>query len=160
MKHCTFFLKSCSRSIANSTGGRECAAHHGMALEPLVPIGNMIEDKKIPWSTKHYIAPLLLELILCFCELASAMHHFHRFTIFSHITNNLGSSGGMTLFCKIHVGGCLKLKMNVQMPHTTARPDHCYQFWVTLVFTGQYLETSMCGTPGVHCTDGTEWSAF
>jgi hypothetical protein len=29
-----FFVKCCTLSSANSTGARECAAHHGMALEP------------------------------------------------------------------------------------------------------------------------------
>jgi trehalose-6-phosphatase len=34
VKRCILFMKFCTLSSANSTGARECAAHHGMALEP------------------------------------------------------------------------------------------------------------------------------
>jgi hypothetical protein len=34
VKRCKLFIKSCTLFSANSTGARECAAHHGIALEP------------------------------------------------------------------------------------------------------------------------------
>jgi hypothetical protein len=33
VKRCKLFMKCCKLSSINSTGARECAAHHGMALE-------------------------------------------------------------------------------------------------------------------------------
>jgi hypothetical protein len=34
VKRCKLFMKCCTLSSANSTSARECAAHHGTALEP------------------------------------------------------------------------------------------------------------------------------
>jgi hypothetical protein len=33
VKRCKFFMKCCTLFIGKSIGARECAAHHGMALE-------------------------------------------------------------------------------------------------------------------------------
>jgi hypothetical protein len=32
VKHCKLFMKCCTLSSVNSTGARECASHHAMAL--------------------------------------------------------------------------------------------------------------------------------
>jgi hypothetical protein len=34
MKRCKLFVKCCTLFSAKGIGARECAAHHGMALEP------------------------------------------------------------------------------------------------------------------------------
>jgi trehalose-6-phosphatase len=34
VKRCKLFMKCCTLFSANSIGARECAAHHGVALEP------------------------------------------------------------------------------------------------------------------------------
>jgi hypothetical protein len=34
VKRCNLFMKCCTLFSGNSIGTRECAAHHGMALEP------------------------------------------------------------------------------------------------------------------------------
>jgi hypothetical protein len=63
-------------------------------------------------------------------------HYLHHFTILLNITNQLGSSGGKTFFCKIQDGVPLKLKMNIQRPNTTVEQ---YLFRSTLIFAGQGL---------------------
>jgi hypothetical protein len=72
-------------------------------------------------------------------QCAASINSFQRFTILPNITNNLGSSGGKTFFCKIQDGVPLKLKTNVQRPNTRAIPVDWYQFRPNLVFAGQYL---------------------
>jgi hypothetical protein len=47
---------------------------------------------------------------------------FDRFQILPNITNNLGSSGGKTFFCKIQDCVLLKLKKNVQDPNNKGIP--------------------------------------
>jgi hypothetical protein len=52
----------------------------------------------------------------------AALHNLQRFTILLKISNNLGSSGGKTFFCKIQDGVPLKLKKNAQRPNPRAIP--------------------------------------
>jgi hypothetical protein len=42
VKRCKLFVKCCTLFSVKGTGARECAAYHGMALEPLAPIGKII----------------------------------------------------------------------------------------------------------------------
>jgi hypothetical protein len=51
VKRCKLIMKCCTVSSANSTGARVCAAHHGMALGPLAPIGEIKSGKEI--TVKH-----------------------------------------------------------------------------------------------------------
>jgi hypothetical protein len=51
-------------------------------------------------------------------QCAAQQNNLQRFTILPDITNNLGSSGGKTFFCKIQDGVPLNLKKNVQRPNT------------------------------------------
>ncbi len=68
--------------------------------------------------SEHSLTPILLAL--------DSVQHFinnlQGFTTLPNITNNLGSSGGKSFFCKIQDGGPLKLKKNVQRPNTRAIP--------------------------------------
>ncbi len=46
VKRCKLFMKCCTLVSANNIGARECAAHHGMALEPLALIGKIKSGKQ------------------------------------------------------------------------------------------------------------------
>ncbi len=46
VKRCILFMKYCTLFSANSIGARECAAHHGMALEPFSKIGKIKSGKQ------------------------------------------------------------------------------------------------------------------
>ncbi len=46
MKRCKLFMKCCTLFSANSTGARDGAAHHGMALEPFSTNGKIKSGKQ------------------------------------------------------------------------------------------------------------------
>jgi hypothetical protein len=75
-----------------------------------------------------------------FFQIGKALYTiFSASPIFSHITNNMGSSGGKTFFAQIQGGGPLKLKKNDQRPNNRARPVCYQQYRPTLIFAGKYL---------------------
>ncbi len=103
-------MKCCRLSSFNGSEDEECAAHHGMALEPLAPKGKIKSDKENTMKQNTLYSATPIGADTSFYKLVSAIHHSQHFTNFSlFYINNLVSSGCKTFFYKLQVGITLKL---------------------------------------------------